>query len=39
MADDFDEGELQDFDYYFDYVAGLVESLKSALEHKASSDH
>ncbi len=39
MADDFDEGELQDFDYYFDYMAGLVESLKSALERKASSDH
>jgi hypothetical protein len=31
--------ELQDFDYYFVYVTELVESLKSALEHKASSDH
>jgi hypothetical protein len=31
--------ELEDFDFYFDYVVQLVESLKSALECKASSDH
>ncbi len=31
--------DLQDFDYYFDCVARLVESLKSALGHKASNDH
>ncbi len=39
MATVVSDYELQDFDYYFDYVAGLVESLKSALERKASSDH
>lgn len=31
--------ELKDFDFYFDYVVQLAESLKSALERKASSDH
>ena len=31
--------ELYEFDYYFNYVAELAESLKSALEHKSSSGH
>jgi len=31
--------ELHDFDYYFNYVVELAESLKTALERKASSDH
>jgi len=31
--------DLKDFDFYFNYVEQLVESLKSALEHRASSDH
>lgn len=33
------EFELQEFDFYFNYVTALVESLKTALEHKASSGH
>jgi hypothetical protein len=36
VAADYD---LKDFDFYFDYVVQLIESLKSALERKASSDH
>jgi hypothetical protein len=35
VATDYD---LRDFDFYFDYVVQLIESLKSALERKASSD-
>ncbi len=31
--------DLRDFDFYFDYVVRLVESLKNALGHKASNDH
>ena len=31
--------ELHEFDYYFNYVVELAESLKTALERKASSDH
>ncbi len=31
--------ELHEFDYYFNYVVKLAESLKTALERKASSDH
>lgn len=30
--------KLKDFDFYFDYVVKLADSLKNALEHKASSD-
>lgn len=36
VATDYD---LRDFDFYFDYVVRLVESLKNALGHKASNDH
>jgi hypothetical protein len=36
VAADYD---LKDFDFYFDYVVQLIESLKSALERKASSGH
>jgi len=31
--------ELHEFGYYFNYVVDLAESLKTALERKASSDH